>query len=110
MCDLRVYAEGLGGEVKHYRDNSGLECDAVVHLEDGRWGGIEIKLGGAYKRAFPGETTGHVIFAGRRLIVEASPLEIIEYRFLSHSLTSSSKRRSQTFLIIRMYFNIKNIL
>lgn len=44
--DLRVYAEGLGGEVKHYRDNSGLECDAVVHLEDGRWGGIEIKLGG----------------------------------------------------------------
>ena len=45
--DLRVYAEGRGGEVKHYRDNSGLECDAVVHLEDGRWGGIEIKLGGA---------------------------------------------------------------
>ena len=45
-----VYADNLGGEVKHYRDNSGLECDAVVHLEDGRWGGIEIKLGGAYKR------------------------------------------------------------
>ena len=48
--DLRVYADSLGGEVKHYRDNSGLECDAVVHLEDGRWGGIEIKLGGEYKR------------------------------------------------------------
>ena len=44
--DLRVYADSLGGEVKHYRDNTGLECDAVVHLEDGRWGGIEIKLGG----------------------------------------------------------------
>lgn len=44
--DLRVYAECLGGVVKHYRDNAGLECDAVVHLEDGRWGGIEIKLGG----------------------------------------------------------------
>ena len=44
--DLRVYADCLGGEVKHYRDNTGLECDAVVHLEDGRWGGIEIKLGG----------------------------------------------------------------
>ena len=44
--DLRVYADSLGGEVKHYRDNSGLECDAVVPLEDGRWGGIEIKLGG----------------------------------------------------------------
>lgn len=44
--DLRVYADSLGGKVKHYRDNAGLECDAVVHLEDGRWGGIEIKLGG----------------------------------------------------------------
>ena len=43
---VRRGEEGLGGEVKHYRDNSGLECDAVVHLEDGRWGGIEIKLGG----------------------------------------------------------------
>ncbi len=44
--DLKVYAETLGGEVLHYRDNSGLECDAVVHLEDGRWGAVEIKLGG----------------------------------------------------------------
>lgn len=44
--DLRVYADTLGGAVKHYRDNAGLECDAVVKLEDGRWGGIEIKLGG----------------------------------------------------------------
>ena len=44
--DLRVYASSLGGEVRHYRDNAGLECDAVIHLEDGRWGAIEIKLGG----------------------------------------------------------------
>lgn len=44
--DLRIYTETLGGTVKHYRDNAGLECDAVVHLEDGRWAGIEIKLGG----------------------------------------------------------------
>ena len=44
--DLLVYSGSLGGVVKHYRDNAGLECDAVVHLEDGRWGGIEIKLGG----------------------------------------------------------------
>jgi hypothetical protein len=44
--DLRIYASTLGGEVMHYRDNAGLECDAVVHLEDGRWGAIEIKLGG----------------------------------------------------------------
>ncbi len=44
--DLKIYAGTLGGEVLHYRDNTGLECDAVVHLDDGRWGAIEIKLGG----------------------------------------------------------------
>ncbi len=44
--DLTVYANSLGGTLSHYRDNAGLECDAVVHLEDGRWGAIEIKLGG----------------------------------------------------------------
>jgi predicted AAA+ superfamily ATPase len=44
--DLRVYARTLNGELFHYRDNAGLECDAVVHLENGRWGAIEIKLGG----------------------------------------------------------------
>jgi hypothetical protein len=44
--DLKIYAGTMGGEVLHYRDNAGLECDAIVHLEDGRWGAIEIKLGG----------------------------------------------------------------
>lgn len=44
--DLKVYAGTMGGEVKHYRDNAGLECDAVIHLENGQWGAIEIKLGG----------------------------------------------------------------
>lgn len=44
--DLRVYASVLNGEVRHYRDNAGLECDAVIHLEDGRWAAVEIKLGG----------------------------------------------------------------
>lgn len=44
--DLRVYAEASNGKVYHYRDKNGLECDAVVHLRDGRYGLIEIKLGG----------------------------------------------------------------
>lgn len=44
--DLSIYSSVLGGEVRHYRDNTGLECDAVIHLEDGRWGAVEIKLGG----------------------------------------------------------------
>ena len=48
MCvrDLRVFAEALNGKVYHYRDKSGLECDAVVHLRNGQYGLIEIKLGG----------------------------------------------------------------
>lgn len=45
--DLHVYADALGGNVYHYRDGNGLECDAVVHLPNGKYGLIEIKLGGA---------------------------------------------------------------
>ncbi|UTC89621.1 ATP-binding protein [Treponema denticola] len=44
--DLRVYAESIGGNVLHYRDKSGLECDTVIHLKNGRYGLAEIKLGG----------------------------------------------------------------
>lgn len=44
--DLRIYSNVIGGDVFHYRDNTGLECDAVIHLDDGRWGAVEIKLGG----------------------------------------------------------------
>ena len=48
MCvrDLRVYAEALDGTICHYRDKNGLECDAVVHLRNGNYGLVEIKLGG----------------------------------------------------------------
>ena len=44
--DLRIYTDYLGGNVYHYRDKSGLECDAVIHLPNGQYGLIEIKLGG----------------------------------------------------------------
>ena len=44
--DLRVYADALDGKVYHYRDKSGLECDTVLHLRNGKYGLIEIKLGG----------------------------------------------------------------
>ena len=44
--DLRVYAESINGQVYHYRDASDLECDAVIHLRNGSYGLIEIKLGG----------------------------------------------------------------
>lgn len=44
--DLRIYADALNGEVYHYRDKDGLECDAVLHLRNGKYGLVEIKLGG----------------------------------------------------------------
>ena len=44
--DLRVFADGLGGGVSHYRDKDVLECDSVVHLRNGSFGLVEIKLGG----------------------------------------------------------------
>ena len=43
--ELSVYASLLNGKVMHYRDANGLECDAIIHLDDGKWGMIEIKLG-----------------------------------------------------------------
>lgn len=44
--DLRVYADALDGQVYHYRDKNGLECDSIIHLRNGKYGMIEIKLGG----------------------------------------------------------------
>ncbi len=44
--DLRIYTDYLDGTVYHYRDKSGLECDAVIHLRNGAYGLVEIKLGG----------------------------------------------------------------
>ena len=44
--DLRVFADALDGGVYHYRDKDGLECDAVIHLRNGKYGLVEIKLGG----------------------------------------------------------------
>lgn len=44
--DLRVYADALGGTVYHFRDKNGLECDAVIHLRNGKYGLVEVKLGG----------------------------------------------------------------
>lgn len=44
--DLRAYSSALGGTVSHYRDRYGLEADAVLHLEDGRYALVEVKLGG----------------------------------------------------------------
>ena len=44
--DLSIYVQTLDGEIRHYRDNTGFECDAILHLPNGNWAAIEIKLGG----------------------------------------------------------------
>ncbi len=43
--DLRILSQPLDGTVSHYRDDSGLEVDAIIHLADGRWAAFEVKLG-----------------------------------------------------------------
>lgn len=47
LCDrdLRIYAEAIDGQIFHYRDGSGLEADAVIALNDGRWAAVEVKMG-----------------------------------------------------------------
>jgi predicted AAA+ superfamily ATPase len=54
--DLSIYAGTLEGEVRHYRDNAGLECDAIVHLPNGNWAAVEIKLGGDEEIAVAAKT------------------------------------------------------
>ena len=44
--DLRTYAECIDGKLYHYLDKSGLECDIVIHLRNGCYGLVEVKLGG----------------------------------------------------------------
>ena len=43
--DLRIYADSLGGNVYHYRDAKGVEVDAIIQIQDGRWGAAEVKMG-----------------------------------------------------------------
>ena len=52
--DLRVYADSLDGRVYHYRDAKGIEVDAIIQLNDGRWGAAEIKMGAGYIEAASG--------------------------------------------------------
>ena len=63
--DLRCYVESMDGTLYHYHDGSGLECDAVLHLRNGRYGLVEIKLGGerlkrkahVFLESLPGKST-----------------------------------------------------
>lgn len=58
--DLRTYADALNGDLFHFRDASGLECDAVLHRRNGEYGLIEIKLGGNNNIEKGAETLKHL--------------------------------------------------
>ena len=58
--DLRTYADALNGDLFHFRDSSGLECDAVLHRRNGEYGLIEIKLGGNNNIEKGAETLKHL--------------------------------------------------
>jgi len=49
--DLRVYADSLDANVYHYRDSKGIEIDAIIQMNDGRWGAAEVKMGAGYIEA-----------------------------------------------------------
>ncbi|MCL2177391.1 MAG: DUF4143 domain-containing protein [Firmicutes bacterium] len=46
LRDLKIYMQGLNGQVFTYKDKDGLEADAILHLNNGQWGAVEVKLGG----------------------------------------------------------------
>ena len=93
--DLRVYADTLGGTVKHYRDNAGLECDAVIKLEDGRWGGIEIKLGGDDLI----EEGASSLLTLRNKIVEKSDEKAPSFLLVLTAVGSSYKREDGVYVV-----------
>lgn len=71
MRDLRVYSQSMGGQISYYRDRYGLEADAVLHLEDGRYALIEIKLGSVEIE----EGASHLLEI-KRLVAEHNETEI----------------------------------
>ena len=93
--DLSVYAATLHGEVRHYRDNAGLECDAVVHLEDGRWGAIEIKIGGE-KLIEEGATSLKTL---RKKIVEKSNENAPSFLMVLTAVGPSYRRKDGVFVV-----------
>ncbi len=93
--DLSIYAATMNGEVRHYRDNAGLECDAVVHLEDGRWGAIEIKIGGE-KLIEEGATSLKTL---RKKIVEKSNENAPSFLMVLTAVGPSYRRKDGVFVV-----------
>lgn len=93
--DLRIYAEALDGNVYHYRDKNGLECDAVVHLRNGSYGLIEIKLGGDTRIAEGTETLNKLAAA-----LDTTKMKSPAFKMLITGVGNYAYRRKDGILIV----------
>ena len=93
--DLRIYTDYLGGNVYHYRDKSGLECDAVIHLPNGQYGLIEIKLGG--DRAIEEAISSLKKLASQ---IEQSPIPPPAFKMVLTGLTPYAYKRPDGITIV----------
>ncbi len=93
--DLRIYADALDGQVYHYRDRNDLECDAVVHLRNGSYGLIEIKLGGD-KLIEEGATTLNKLEAN----IDTTKMKAPSFKMVLTGIGNYAYRRKDGVLIV----------
>lgn len=93
--DLRIYAEANGGKVYHYRDSRGLECDAVVHLRNGSYGLIEIKLGGDRLIAEGVETLNKM-----ESVIDTTRMKKPSFKMILTGISPYAYRRKDSILIV----------
>lgn len=93
--DLRIYADALDGNVYHYRDSNNLECDAVVHLRNGSYGLIEIKLGGD-KLIEEGATTLNKLEAN----IDTTKMKAPSFKMVLTGVGNYAYRRKDGVLIV----------
>ena len=93
--DLRIYADALDGNVYHYRDSNNLECDAVVHLRNGSYGLIEIKLGGD-KLIEEGATTLNKLEAN----IDTTKMKAPSFKMVLTGIGNYAYRRKDGVLIV----------
>ena len=95
LRDLSIYARAIGGNVKYYHDNAGLECDAIVTLENGDWGAVEIKLGGE-ELIEKGASSLKLL---RRKIVEKSSEKTPKFLMILTAFGPAYKREDGIFVV-----------
>lgn len=95
MRDLRVYAQALGGEVYHYRDSNGLECDAVIHLRNGSYGLVEVKLGGEALIADGIKTLGNMSH-----VIDTTKMKAPSFRMVLTAVGRYAYRREEGTYIV----------